>query len=177
MNARDRKGNETGKMHRPTKKGKKRRALLSVVFVIAMARIARAQTPVPALPTSVDVLVLPGGTSDPLTTVMLASRNTLLPGTVCNRAASPPPPLPLINPRFVEINDEFNVGRVCQLPLPIGLPNGSGYRTVAIFNSTCDTATGPAPCSGPQSAVGAPFFDITAIRGRPVAPTALAVKP
>lgn len=146
---------------------------LMVAFVL-FASPAFAQVATPAIPTSVDVLVLPA-TGDPASslTVPLGIRTTVIPGTVCNQAALPVGPTPLINPSIVEIDDPFTAGRKCRLAMPIGLPNGTGYRAVTVFFATCNGT----PCPSDRSLVGAPFFDLAGIPVRPAAPTSVVVRP
>lgn len=145
-------------------------ALLTVVFV-ALASSAFAQTTVPAVPANVNILVLPA-TGDPVTIAFVASRMTAISATStnCNLAAIAVPTGTLVNPTTAEFDDPFTVGRKCRALIPIGLPNGTAYRLVAVFHDV----TG---AFGPRSVVGTPPFDISAIPGLPVAPTGVAVRP
>lgn len=142
-----------------------------LLFIAASAVFAQVATPV--LPTSADVLVIPA-LGDPTTVAPIAVRNTPVSAALCNQAALPAGPLsPLINPATVEVDDPFTVGRKCRLAMPVGLPNGAGYRAVAVFNGLCGTS----PCSSSRSLVGIPPFDIVGIQASPAVPTTPAVRP
>lgn len=149
--------------------------LLLLAGFVGFASVAQAQVPTSVVPTSADVLILPA-VGDPTLTAPIATRTTLLPGTVCNLAASPVGPTPLINPSAAEVPDPFTAGRVCRLPIPIGLPNGASYRAVVVFAGTGCTDT-TKPCTSDRSLVGVPFFDIAGTQVRPAAPTSVAVRP
>lgn len=145
-----------------------------VLGVLAYASLAAAQVAPVIVITSADVLVLPA-TGDPVTIAPMATRNTVVSATSasCNQAAMAVGPTPLINPTNGEIDDPFNAGRKCRLAIPVGLPNGTGYRAVALFRATCDGVA----CQSPRSAVGVPPFDIAGTPALPAAPTGLAVRP
>lgn len=146
-----------------------------LIFALLTAP-AWAQTPTLALPTSADVMVIPS-TGDPITIAPIATRNTLVSPALCNLTPSPAGALsPLINPTGAEVSDPFlppSSGRVCRLAMPVGVPNGTGYRAVAVFNADCSGV----PCSSPRSLVGIPPFDIVGTRVPPAAPTTPAVRP
>ncbi len=156
----------------------------TLLLAFSMAAICPAtvfgQTTTTELPNSVDILVIPT-TGDPAVVAPVPNgvRNTLLPGTVCNLAASPPPTLPLINPDFAEFEDPFNAGRVCRVAMPTGLATGD-YRGVAVFiaNSCTDQSGAPLTnCRSARSAVGLPPFSIAPIRLTPVPPRTLGFRP
>lgn len=146
--------------------------LLLIAGFVGFASVAQAQIATPVLPTSADVHVLPA-VGDPTTTAPLATRTTLLPGTVCNQLASSPPPTPLTNPSTVEVNDPFTPGQVCRLAVPANLPNGTGYRIVATFSGLCNGVS----CASDRSLVGVPPFNIVGTQVRPAAPTNVVVRP
>jgi len=154
------------------------RRLSLAVCSLLFASVAFAQPTVPAVPTSVDVLVLPA-TGDPLTVAPIATRNTPIGvATLCNLAASTPDASPITNPRSMEFTDPFTAGRVCRVPMPTGLPVGTGYRAVALLVApTCspDGVTAVTPCRSLRSAVGTPPFSVAPILTLPVTPTNLVI--
>lgn len=160
----------------PNRKQTLVRMITTGIGVLLCAASVSAQVATPAIPTSVDVLVLPA-TGDPASslTVPLGIRTTVigLTAPACNQPAVPVGPTPLINPSTVEIDDPFTAGRKCRLAMPIGLPNGTGYRAVTVFFATCNGT----PCPSDRSLVGAPFFDLAGIPVRPAAPTSVVVRP
>lgn len=156
-----------------------RRLFLLAALLCLPAPVA-AQTTQPALPNSVDIMVLPA-TGDEATTAPIATRNQTLGATAtnCNLAASTGTvPSPLVNPTIAEFDDPFNAGKVCRAPMPTGLPTGTGYRAVAQFVATCVDAAGVSTtCRSPRSAVGIPPFNISPILVAPAAPTRLVIRP
>lgn len=152
---------------------KRQTAIFIATLQILFSYSAAAQVTEPAVPTSVEILVLPA-VGDPLTVLPVTngSRITLIGvATNCNLPASAPGPSPLINPTIAEVEDPFTAGRFCRVPMPTNLPNGDGYRAVAIFRTAP-----PGPSSG-RSAVGIPPFDIRGTLVPPAAPKGLAVRP
>jgi hypothetical protein len=153
--------------------------------VALMATSAIAQTTQPSIPISVDILVLPPGTTDLTapTATPVAVRNTPISatGAMCGRPDSGAgSSTSLVNPTAVAFDDPFTVGRECIVPLPVGLPVGTGYRAVAIFRSApcSDTNGNPLPeCVSPRSLLAVPPFNVQSILTRPAAPTTLVVKP
>ncbi len=112
--------------------------------------------------TSVDVLVLPP-TGDALTVAPIAVVNWPIAPTInCGFMPSPPSQNAVVNPTYVEFVDPFTVDRACHLPLP-ELPNGLGYRAVAVFIAEMCTVAGvpQTNCRSPRSALAVPLtFDI-----------------
>lgn len=148
-------------------------ALLTLAL-LAIAAPASAQVPTPVPPTSIDVIVIAPGTSDPNTAPALATSRTLVAagGAMCNQV--PLTTIPVGNPTIAEIDDPFAGPAVkCRLAIPVGLPNGVNYRAVAVANGVCAGV----PCSSARSLVGVPPFAIAGIPAPPVVPTGLAVKP
>lgn len=138
-----------------------------------------AQTTTVATPTSVDILVLPA-TGDKDTVAPIATRNTPISATaaVCNQAAlSGPAPTSAVNPSGASFNDPFNSGKTCRVPLPVNLPDGTGYRLVGVLNGTCKTTSGTAVCSAPRSDVGVPSFSIVSIQTAPAKLSGLTLIP
>lgn len=137
-----------------------RHALLALALLVIPATLA-AQSTQPALPNSVDVLILPP-TGDEATVAPIAVRNTVISATQnCNLTASPAGgTTPLVNPTIAEFDDPYTAGRVCRVPLPTGLPDGVGYRGVAVFIANTCTVDGQTQtnCRSPRSAVGIPPF-------------------
>jgi hypothetical protein len=155
------------------------RKLLLALFLLIPAPVI-AQTTTPALPNSVDILILPA-TGDPVTIAPIANgtRNTVITPTLnCNLPASAPGTGPMVNPTIGEFDDPFTAGRVCRVPLPVGLANGTGYRGVAVFiANTCDVGGVPTTnCRSPRSAVGIPPFSVAPILTTPVSPTNLGIR-
>lgn len=143
-------------------------ALLTCAAAPAAAQITEV-----AVPTSVEILVLPAA-GDPLTVLPVTNGARFTPigvATNCNLAAAAAGPTPLINPAVAEFDDPFTAGRKCRVPMPTNLPNGDGYRAVAIFRTAP-----PGPSSG-RSAVGIPPFDIRGTLVPPAAPTGVVVRP
>ena len=155
------------------------RTLLTVVALLLVPTVLHSQSTQPALPNSVDILILPA-TGDPLTVAPIATRNTLISSTSnCNLTASPPDGTsPLVNPTQAEFDDPFTAGRVCRVPLPGALPDGTGYRGVAVFIANTCTIDGQPQtnCRSPRSAVGIPPFNVSPILTPPVAPTNLGIR-
>lgn len=157
-----------------------RRTLYVLPWLLLCASVARAQTPTPAIPTTVDVLVLPPG-SDPATAQAVATRTTPI-GVAqnCGVVTRPgDPALPLINPTMVYFDDPFTAGRFCTAPLPTGLPPAANYIAIAIAKApTCIvnnvTLT---PCPSARSGVASPPFTIQSILTPPAALTNLVVRP
>lgn len=151
-----------------------------LILLLLPGAAAFAQTSVPALPNSVDVLILPA-VGDPVTTPPVATRNTVIGvATNCNLPASPPGPAnPLVNPTIAEFDDPFTSGRVCRVPLPLALPAGVGYRGVAVLiANTCDVGGVPTPnCRSARSAVAIPPFNVQLILTAPASPTNLGIRP
>lgn len=155
------------------------RNLFLLVLLLVLPVPVFAQTSTPALPNSVDILVLPA-TGDPVTIAPLATRNTVIAAaTNCNLPASATGPTPLVNPTIGEFDDPFTSGRVCRVPMPVGLPNGTGYRGVAVFiANNCEVGGVPTTnCRSPRSAVAVPPFNIQPILIPPVAPTNPVIRP
>jgi len=145
-----------------------------VVGALLVAIAASAQVATPVLPTSIDVLILAPGTSDPATAPALAQRNTIIApgGTTCGL----PPATGIVttNPTIVEFDDPFVGGGLkCRAAIPIGLPNGTAYRAVVVANGICNGL----PCASARSLVGVPTFPISGTQVSPAVPTGLAVKP
>ena len=157
------------------------RTLSLLCGLVLLASPAVAQTTVPAPPVSIEAQVLPP-TGDPLTVAPIAIRNTPISATNnCNLAPTPggTGTLPLINPTSIEMDDPFTAGKVCRVPLPTGLPNGTNYRGTAVFIATTCTVNGvvQSPCRSARSAVGVPPFTVEPILTLPVTPTNLVVRP
>lgn len=156
-----------------------RPAIVLLLLLLLCPAVALAQTPQPAVPTSVDILVLPPG-ADPATAAPIATLNTPISATQgCNLNAPAAPPSPLVNPTAAFFDDPFTVGRFCRAAMPGGLPVGNNYIAVAqLVAPTCMvnnvTLT---PCPSLRSAVGTPPFSIQPILSRPVTPMHLAVRP
>ncbi len=130
----------------------------------------------PQLPVSVEASVIPA-TGDPLTIAALATQSTVVatvtngvvvPNARCNRTATPDPGTPLVNPLHMEFADPFTAGKVCQVDLPTGLPNGVGYRGVGVAVSV----------DGLKSArvLGIPSFSLQPT-GAPAALTGVVIRP
>lgn len=151
------------------------RRVLAFLLLLGPAAIpALGQIPTPVPPTSIDVLVIAPGTSDPTTAPALATSRTLVAagGAMCGQPALTT--IPVGNPTIAEIDDPFVGGGLkCRLAIPVGLPNGVNYRTVAVANGTCAGA----PCSSGRSLVGAPPFAIAGTPAPPAVPTGLVVRP
>lgn len=167
------------------------RSGLLAILVLLTAGAGHAQTVTPALPTSVDVLILPA-TGDPLVVVPIATRTTVIgtlntatgvvtPNGQCGRNATTPASGALVNPTQVEFDDPFAVGKKCVAFVPAGLPDGSGYRGVAVatYSGTCKSDTGQdiTPCPSRRSVVGVPPFGVASGRLPPAVLTNLAVRP
>lgn len=156
-----------------------RSASVLLALLLCSAAVAHAQTPLPATPTSVDILVLPPG-SDPATAAPIATLNTPISASQgCNLNGPAAPPVPLVNPTAAFFDDPFNAGRFCRAAMPSGLPVGQNYIAVAqLVAPTCMvnniTLT---PCPSLRSAVGTPPFSIQPILSRPAVPTNLVVRP
>jgi len=139
-----------------------RGAAIALMLLLFQAFV-QGQTNQPAVPNAVDVLVLPP-TGDPLTTPPLKVVTTAISATSsnCNKA-SVPALASATNPFLGQVDDPFHAGRSCDVAIPTGLPDGSGYRVVAIAVATTCNPTGTAvvsPCPGSRSAVGVPPFSI-----------------
>lgn len=151
-----------------------RTILVTVILLVAPAVFA--QTTQPAVPTAVEILVLPA-VGDPLTVPPIATRSTPISVSSpnCNLAATPPPPGRLTNPTLVEFADPFTVGRVCQAPIPTGLPNGNGYRAVAVpVAPSCGSVT---VCRGERSLVAVPSpFDVIPVLVPPTTLTGVGLR-
>lgn len=149
------------------------RKVLLVTLLASIPSLALAQTP--AVPTTVDVLVIPP-TGDPQTAAPIAGRATAISATStnCNLPVTPGTENPNpTNPVTVGFDDPFNPGRQCNAPFPTGLNAGS-YRVVALFTApTCSTAT---PCPGPRSTQALPF-SVAPVLTQPVRPTGLVIRP
>lgn len=142
-----------------------------------------AQTPTPAIPSSVDILVLPPG-SDPATAAPVGTRNTPIGATLpnCNIATLPAPgPTPLVNPTKAYFDDPFagHTGRFCQVDMPTGLPNNTGYIAVAVAKADSCTVNGSTitPCPSPRSLVGVPPFNIQPVLTPPAGLINLVIRP
>ena len=149
-------------------------ARMIALLLVFVAAPAVAQVATPVVPTSIDVLILAPGTSDPTVAPAVATRNTLVAagGAMCGQVALTT--VVTTNPTIAEIDDPFVGGGLkCRLAIPIGLANGVGYRAVAIANGSCSGVV----CSSPRSAVGVPTFPIIGIQVSPAVPTTLAVRP
>lgn len=162
-----------------------------LLLCLVSAVSVHAQTIVPALPTTVDILILPAS-GDASSIVPLATRTTVIAtvnattGAVtanaqCGRQPTTGPTTQLLNPTIAEFDDPFAAGKRCVAPLPTGLPDGAGYRAVGIFTApSCQpTPGGPliSPCSSQRSQVGVPPFTVASARTPPVVLTGLAVRP
>lgn len=139
--------------------------LLTAAMLLGYALGVGAQTTTPELPTSYDVLQFAGGL-DPITSVP-----TLLTAGViatCNLTptAGTPPANPT-NPTILEFDDPGNVGKSCRLTRPLVNMNGTGFRVIIVAN-------GPSGRSDVSNIAG-PFV-LSAIPGRPAAPTKLVVR-
>lgn len=167
-----------------------RASALWLVFVLLSAPV-HGQTSTGALPTSVDVLVLPA-TGDPTTVAPIATRTTTIGtlntanGTVtgnaqCGRSPLADPAIPLVSPTTAEFDDPFAAGKKCVALLPIGLPDGAGYRAVMIATApTCQPTAGGkplTPCPSQRSLVGTPPFSVASVKTPPAALTGLVVRP
>ena len=155
------------------------RTAYALLLLLATAAVSRAQTPTPAIPTSVDILVLPPG-SDPATAAPIATLNTPISSTQgCNLNAPAAPPTPLVNPTAAFFDDPFTVGRFCRAAMPSGIPVGQNYIAVAqLIAPTCmNGGITLTPCPSLRSAVGTPPFSIQPILSRPVTPMHLVVRP
>lgn len=165
--------------------------LSGLLLCLVLAGAVHAQSTTPALPTSVDIVVLPA-TGDPATVAPLGVRTTVIAtvnattGVVtsnaqCGRAPTTGPTTPIMNPTLAEFDDPFTAGKKCVAPLPVGLPDGTGYRTVGVLTApSCQpTAGGPlvSPCPSPRSQVGVPPFTVASARTPPAVLTGLAVRP
>lgn len=146
-------------------------------FLVAV----HAQTPGVAVPTSVDVLVLPPG-SDPVSGTAVATRNTTIGPTTpnCNIVALPVPgPSPLVNPTHAYFDDPFNVGRFCFGDMPQGLAAGNGYFAVVVAKADQCTVNGSTvlPCPSPRSIAATPPFNIQAVLNPPATPMHPVLRP
>ena len=148
--------------------------LIGVVLAFVLVSVpAWAQVPSVSVPTGVDVLVI-AAAGDPVTLPALATRSTPIGAALnCNLAATPAPVGTLGNPSTWELEDPFTAGRVCRGPFPTGVPNGVGYRAVAVFTATCDGV----PCASPRSLVGVPPFTLAGPQTPPAAPRTLGLRP
>lgn len=129
----------------------RRRAGL-IAALMGVWGVAAAQTPATV---SFDLHVLPA-IGDPATVKPLATRTSAVSPTspLCNQPAQPACPVPCINPASWTVDDPFVVplgSRSCRLPLPVGLPNGTGYRVVAQARAADGTLSLRSP-------VGTPVF-------------------
>lgn len=156
-----------------------------LIFVLALLTAAPlyAQTPVPAVPVSVNVYVLPAAGSSDTAVAIGLPRNTPISATSsdCNLTAPAAGTGTLVNPTTVYFDDPFHAGKQCRGFIPLNLPNGSGYRAVVTYiaASCTDPNTGQisAPCESARSVAGVPPFDVTGLTVRPVAPTGAVVRP
>jgi hypothetical protein len=150
------------------------RCLLGAAFVL-VALPAFAQVSTPAVPTSMDLIVIaPTGDKDTLPPI--GTRTTPVSAASCNLPPLPAPPSPLVNPTVGEVSDPFlplGSGRFCRGALPTGLPNGTNYRAVATFAGDC----GGSPCASGRSLVGVPPFNLAGPALPPASPTNLGVRP
>jgi hypothetical protein len=150
--------------------------LVTVLVALGFVSVASAQTPTPAVPTSVELMIV-APTGDPQTLPALGTRSTPISAATCNLAAPPPPPVPLVNPQNGWVDDPFlpvGSGRFCRGLIPTGLPNGNQYRLVATFTGDC----GGSPCVSPaRSLVGVPPFNLAGTTLPPVVPSGLVVRP
>lgn len=168
-----------------------RRVMLLGVCGVLLARAVASQTTTTSFPTSVDILVLPA-TGDPAVIAPIATRTTVIgtfnvstgtvtPNSQCGRTATTPQTAPLVNPTQVEFDDPFTAGKKCSAFIPTGLPDGTGYRAVAvaIFAGTCQSQTGQDlnPCASARSLVGVPPFGVASFKTPPVVLTNLGVRP
>jgi hypothetical protein len=154
---------------------------LAILCWLLDATHAFGQTTQPALPTSVEILVLPP-TGDPLTVAPIATRTTLISATSarCNLATTANPTGTLTNPTKVRFTDPFTTGRQCEADLPAGLPNGTGYRAVAVpVAPDCVIAgTNITVCRGQRSQVAIPSpFDVVPVLGPPTILTGVGLRP
>jgi hypothetical protein len=147
--------------------------LVAALLLVLLPWSVRAQQSSPMVPTSLEILII-APTGDPNTLPAIAMRSTpISAGLNCNLAASPAAGLPLINPTAGEVTDPFTPGRVCRVPLPPSVPNGSNYRAVATFSGLCDGG----PCTTARSAVGVPPFNLAGPQVPGAAPTSLGLRP
>jgi hypothetical protein len=149
--------------------------LVTVLVALGFVSVASAQTPTPAVPTSLELIVV-SPTGDPQTLPPLGTRSTPISAASCNLPGLPTPPTPLVNPTVGEVSDPFlpvGSGRFCRGSLPTGLPNGVSYRAVATFTGDC----GGAPCTSGRSLTGVPPFNLAGTALPPAAPTSLGVRP
>lgn len=165
----------------------RRPELVLTIALTGLPAVAYAQ-PL-AQPLSVDVLILPA-TGDPTTVApVVPARNTVIgavdaggifvPNAQCGRQPLPPGALPLVNPTQVEFDDPFTPGFKCIAPLPAGIPNGAGYRAVAVAIADNCTVNGVAisPCPSVRSAVAIPTFSVAPAQQAPAILTGVAVRP
>ena len=150
--------------------------LLCVVFALGLSEQAVAQVPKPAVPTQVEILVLPAA-GDSATVGPVATQVTDIgPALNCNHPVLPDAAVPLVNPTITQMEDPFTAGRFCRAPVPIGLPDGD-YRAVAVFVApTCEVNGVPtSPCRSARSLVGVPPFAISGPLGPPPVPMGVKV--
>lgn len=158
-----------------------KKLLLAFLVVAIYPTIVVAQTTQPVIPVSMEILVI-APNADPATAGSVASRTTPIGATSanCNIATVPAPgPSPLVNPTAYFVNDPFNSGRFCRGDMPVGVPNGIGYQSVAIFVAPSCVISGStvSPCPSVRSTAGSPLFNIQPVQARPVAPTPPEVRP
>jgi hypothetical protein len=162
-------------------------------FRVAVFLVGIAETPLcaqqDAIPTSIQVLVLPSS-GDVNTVVPIAVRETIIaaagadgviaPNANCDQPAVTPL-ASVTNPSGVAVDDPWHPGRTCRAVLPQSIPDGSGYRAVAVFvASQCrPDLSRPVvvPCPGARSLVGAPPFDRASVVNPPAIPTRVVVVP
>ncbi len=151
------------------------RRLFLLLVAVALAAPVAAQVATPVLPTSVDVLILASGSLDPATAPALAQRNTPIAagGPMCGLPAAVGAAV-TTNPTLVEFDDPFVGGGLkCRAAIPVGLPNGVGYRAVAVAHGVCNGV----PCASARSLVGVPVFPISGTQASPAVPTGVVVRP
>jgi len=131
------------------------RAIIAALLVLLSCSAAAGQN-------RVEIQVLPP-TGDPAVVAPIATLESAISATqFCGMTQAPPPPDPaLVNPVDAVYDDPFTPGLYCWVPMPMGLPDGSGYRAVAVhISDQCTDAQGnpQVNCRSPRSAVGIPTF-------------------
>ena len=164
---------------------------LLLCALTASPALAQQTTTIPVQPTVATVLVIPA-IGDPNTLAPIGQASTILgvgnndgltttPGPSCNLVPAIPATGTPVNPKALAISDPFTSNRDCRLVMPIGLPNGTGYRAVATFsrpaggcvNLPTDTTITNPDCISPRSVAAGPFDIVgVVIKTAPAAPQA-----
>jgi hypothetical protein len=131
------------------------RVFLVTLFLTLSCAVAVGQN-------RVEIQVLPPSGDPAVVTPIATLESSISPAQFCGMTQPPPPPDPaLVNPTDAIYDDPFTPNLYCWVPMPMGLPDGSGYRAVAVHIS--DQCTDPdgnpqTNCRSLRSEVAIPTF-------------------